>query len=143
MFRLCSKVVVSIVAASALIGIGCTWTAGASPNPGTNPTPAIPEYGVTHCSGVHTTTGIETNECINLESATRLWISTTVTAGRRFTGHMHVTGTGQTFNTATIPYLVGVTYSYSFARHFGTHIFCVTTWKGASNPYQNMGSACT
>lgn len=150
-----------VALAFSLVGVAVSSTAGASSSPGgatiqpssTPPphsavvntaTPGAtfgPLYGVLYCNS-STVVTITTKKCIELVSASDLYIYATKTAGATFSGHQNYTGGGYTGNSPNATY---GTHAYTVSGSFSSsYTYCNTLWKhNSTGSYRNMGSVCT
>lgn len=102
---------------------------------------AGPLYGVKYCT-TSTVVTITTKKCIELVSASDLYIYATKTSGTAFSGHQNYTGGGYTGNSPKSTY---GTNAYTVSGSFSNvDTYCNTLWKNNSTGgFRNMGSVCT
>jgi hypothetical protein len=154
-------VLAGTVLAFSAIGVAVASTAGASANPPGTVTiqadPAVPphtaiinttvaagvepQYGVEYCS-TSTVLTWTTKKCIELVSASEVYLYASKTAGPTFPGHQNLTGGGYTKSTTGATY---GTNAYDASGSFSnTTAYCNTLWKhNSTGSYRNMGSVCT
>ena len=157
-----TKKLIGVVAGAALalsvVGVALSSAAGASGPSGTiqvgNPIPpysavvntagpgtAGPLYGVKYCN-TSTVVTITTKKCIELVSASDLYIYATKTAGATFPGHQNYTGGGYTGSSPNANY--GTQYYTVSGSFSNSTAYCNTLWKhNSTGGYRNMGSVCT
>lgn len=143
------------------VGVAASSTAGASATPGTvtiHATTSVPPhtavvntagpdgtagplYGVLYCS-TSTVVTITTKKCIEVVSASNLYIYASKTAGATFSGHQNYTGGGYTGSSPNVTY---GTHAYTVSGSFSNSTaYCNTLWKhNSTGGYRNMGSVCS